>query len=87
MIINIYTYICINLVVLKLNEDVGDEQQVAALLFATGVGAGFGLTVEAKIYLGKDFKELDDFLDKILISTGFLLGATITLSIIVLLKK
>ncbi|KAH7656575.1 Casparian strip membrane protein domain-containing protein [Dioscorea alata] len=60
---------------------------VVALLFATGVGAGFGITVEAKIYVGKDFKELDDFLDKILISTGFLLGATITLAIIVLLKK
>ncbi|KAG6501460.1 CASP-like protein 4D1 [Zingiber officinale] len=70
---------------------------VMGLLVATGVGAGFGLTVDLKRNLDKQFREagvqdlevaknIDKALDLAHASTGFLLAATACMAVIVLLS-
>lgn len=70
---------------------------MVGLLFATGVGAGFGLTVDLKRRLDKNFREagvqdfeipknIDKALDLVHVSTGFLLTATACMAVIVLLS-
>ncbi|KAJ0987552.1 hypothetical protein J5N97_005908 [Dioscorea zingiberensis] len=60
---------------------------VIALLLATGVGVGYGFTVEEKRMFGDGNNDLDKFLDMALISTSFLLLATLCMGALILMKK
>ncbi|CAL9206525.1 CASP-like protein 4D1 [Musa acuminata AAA Group] len=67
---------------------------VFSLLFASGVGAGFGITVDLKRYLDKAFRgddgessdtnDIDKALDLVHVSTGFVLVATVCMAFIIL---
>ncbi|KAJ8464243.1 hypothetical protein OPV22_026795 [Ensete ventricosum] len=67
---------------------------VFSLLFATGVGAGFGITVDVKRQLDKAFRgeygdrslanDIDKALDLVHVSTGFVLVATVCMAFIIL---
>ncbi|RWW81777.1 hypothetical protein BHE74_00009819 [Ensete ventricosum] len=70
------------------------DLQVFSLLFATGVGAGFGITVDVKRQLDKAFRgeyadsylanDIDKALDLVHVSTGFVLVATVCMAFIIL---
>ncbi|CAL9138818.1 unnamed protein product [Musa acuminata var. zebrina] len=67
---------------------------VFSLLFASGVGAGFGITVDLKRHLDKAFRgddgessdtnDIDKALDLVHVSTGFVLVATVCMAFIIL---
>lgn len=55
-------------------------------MLATGVGAGYAITLEEKLGLGDD-KQFNQFINKILISNSILLGATNVMAVITFLKN
>nr|CAD1822396.1 unnamed protein product [Ananas comosus var. bracteatus] len=73
---------------------------IVSLLFASGVGAGFGYTVDEKHYVdavavkdvGNDpeysklHKDMDKFFDMAHISTGFLLMATVCMTVVTIVS-
>ncbi|KAK1256530.1 CASP-like protein [Acorus gramineus] len=97
---SVYTLVQIPFAVLSIGKKFSKEKvlttfnlvsdKIFALLFATGVGAGFGLTVEIKRVLNalerggggdsNSFGAVNKFFNKVQVSTGLLLLATLCMA-------